>query len=689
MPSIVEETLRAVGLEPAKAAELSQLVSNPPPGMFDPSELHAASEARIALLATIVAAARRQQFNDVLEPLLRFVAAHATQLNAYDIARFSHIRGMHLWRSQASICAATQSFNSSIDLLETIGTDEASRYVPRVMDTYGQFLSAQGLMYDARKEFESALVYREALHDDVGMAITLGNLGRLCMDMGDFNAAAQYLERDLHIVESSPDPIIAIQIQLLSHLGTCHFELGNFSESRALFTRTNELAENQKDWVGLSYAALGLGRIALKTEDSAEAKNQLNTAQKCVQEAALGGYMADSLSALLHQFAGAIDQKNGDFKSALEEYQLAQKSLERVPHTSPITIAQLLRDHAEVALATENVEEATALLRNALNVLDSTAADSMRQSIEDKLHALSRDSWLLHAAGRFVGQDQIELLLSEAGQGGFRGANENVAILFSDIRDFTTISEQFTPEELVLFLNDYLGHMTRCVQQFGGLVDKFIGDAVMAIFSLPESRADDAERSVMAAMLMRAELERFNRMMPDGTPKLSVGIGLHYGAVVAGLIGSPQKRSYTVIGDTVNTGSRLEGMTKMLGASILLSGELVEQLPNPQKFLMRPLGRYLPKGRNTPVAVYELVGEDDGSDLLNETREEIAEIQQALHIFERGDFKESSAAFQRLAEKASGTHRERGYLLLMKEALSMMESPAPASWDGVIVLTDK
>ena len=288
-----------------------------------------------------------------------------------------------------------------------------------------------------------------------------------------------------------------------------------------------------------------------------------------------------------------------------------------------------------------------------------------------------------------MGQDQIEFLLREAGRGGFRGANKEVAILFSDIRGFTSISEQFSPADLVVFLNDYLGHMTRCVQQYGGMVDKFIGDAVMAIFSMPDPRPDDAERALMSALLMSSELERFNRAMPEGTPRLAAGIGVHFGLVVAGLIGSPQKRSYTVIGDAVNTGARLEGMTKMLGASILVSGELLDRLPDPDRFIVRPLGRYLPKGRAQPVAVFDLMGEDDGSAWQSELKAEIAEIRAAFAFFEKRDFARAVAGFEALAVRTVHTKRADGYQFLIAEIQALVDAPPPPSWDGSIVLTEK
>ena len=197
--------------------------------------------------------------------------------------------------------------------------------------------------------------------------------------------------------------------------------------------------------------------------------------------------------------------------------------------------------------------------------------------------------------------------------------------------------------------------MTRCVDMFGGLVDKFIGDAVMAVFSLPTPQPDDAERAVQAALTMREELERFNRGLPAAAPPLAIGLGLHCGPVVAGLIGSPQKRAYTVIGDAVNTASRLESMTKHLGAAILVSQDVLQRLPHPDRYLCRPLGTYALKGKHTSVAVVDIMGEDDGSRFARALTQEIAAVDHAFHCFVHRQFAAAQEAFMALATGGNGS----------------------------------
>jgi class 3 adenylate cyclase len=152
------------------------------------------------------------------------------------------------------------------------------------------------------------------------------------------------------------------------------------------------------------------------------------------------------------------------------------------------------------------------------------------------------------------------------------GNRQDVAVLFSDLRGFTRYSEDLPPEELVMQLNRYLKEMVRVIQAEGGVVDKYIGDAIMAVFGAPECRDDDALRAIRAAKGMKAALVTHNHERERrGQEPLAQGIGVHFGPVVAGNIGTPERAAYTVIGDTVNLASRLESATKEQGVDVLIS----------------------------------------------------------------------------------------------------------------------
>ncbi|MBX3272573.1 MAG: adenylate/guanylate cyclase domain-containing protein [Sandaracinaceae bacterium] len=203
--------------------------------------------------------------------------------------------------------------------------------------------------------------------------------------------------------------------------------------------------------------------------------------------------------------------------------------------------------------------------------------------------------------GKYMTASVMEHLLSGKVQLG--GETQTATVLFADIRSFTTLSEAMDAQALVSLLNEYFTEMVSIIIQEGGVVDKYIGDAIMAVFGPPVPAPDDAVRAVRAAVRMRGALAELNkRLAARGTPILCIGIGVHTGEVVAGNIGSEARMEYTVIGDAVNVASRLETATKELGADIVLSGEthaLVEAT-----CVTRFLDEISVKGRTAPVRVY-------------------------------------------------------------------------------------
>jgi len=185
------------------------------------------------------------------------------------------------------------------------------------------------------------------------------------------------------------------------------------------------------------------------------------------------------------------------------------------------------------------------------------------------------------------------------------GDKETVTILYTDIRGFTTLSESLPPEEVVKLLNEYLPPMSSIVYRFGGYLDKFIGDAILAVFSAPFPQADDPWRAVQAAHAMQKEMTKLSEIWEkQNRLSFQVGIGINTGEVVLGNVGSQYKKDYTVIGDTVNVAARLCGLAK--GGEILLSEATYEQVKDHVE--VKPLGPLSVKGRNVPVLTFLLLG---------------------------------------------------------------------------------
>jgi adenylate cyclase len=207
--------------------------------------------------------------------------------------------------------------------------------------------------------------------------------------------------------------------------------------------------------------------------------------------------------------------------------------------------------------------------------------------------------------GKYMTASVIEHLMSGKVQLG--GETLPVTILFSDIRSFTTISEKMNAQELVGLLNEYFTEMVGVVMDNGGVVDKYIGDAIMAVFGAPVPKKDDAIHAVLAAVRMRVALKKLNaKLVARGVAALRSGIGIHTGEVVAGNIGSERRMEYTVIGDAVNLASRLESNTKDLGVNVLISEDTWKLVKD--AVVARPVKEITVKGRKQPVMTYEVVG---------------------------------------------------------------------------------
>jgi adenylate cyclase len=209
--------------------------------------------------------------------------------------------------------------------------------------------------------------------------------------------------------------------------------------------------------------------------------------------------------------------------------------------------------------------------------------------------------------GQYVSKDVYEQLVANPALARLGGQRREMTVLFSDIRGFTTVSERGQPEVIVGMLNEYFTRMVDLVFAHKGTLDKFVGDMVMALFGAPLDDADHADHAVDAALDMVEALAALNaRWKAEGRPEIDIGIGINTGPMIAGNIGSDAIMSYTVIGDAVNLGSRLESLNKQYGTRIIISDATRARLSRPYR--LRPLGDVVVKGKTLPVAIFEVVG---------------------------------------------------------------------------------
>ncbi|MEE9911818.1 MAG: adenylate/guanylate cyclase domain-containing protein [Deltaproteobacteria bacterium] len=262
------------------------------------------------------------------------------------------------------------------------------------------------------------------------------------------------------------------------------------------------------------------------------------------------------------------------------------------------------------------------------------------------------------------------------------GDKKDLTVLFSDIRGFTTISEKLTPEELVALLNEYLTAMTNQVFQNDGLLDKYMGDAIMAVFGAPLDQPDHARRACLTALAMMRELRRLQeKWKAEGRPAFDIGIGVNSGDMVVGNMGSEMRFDYTVMGDMVNLGSRLEGINKEYGTNIIIS-EFTYQVVK-DSMCCRELDGVRVKGKIKPVKIYELLGEKQDEPACKDLIDAFAG---GLTLYREGKWDDAIAAFQSVLASRPGDRVSEMYI---ERCRNLKEHPPADPWDGVFVMTRK
>lgn len=264
------------------------------------------------------------------------------------------------------------------------------------------------------------------------------------------------------------------------------------------------------------------------------------------------------------------------------------------------------------------------------------------------------------------------------------GERKDVTILFSDIRSYTSLTEKMGAAEVVSLLNNYFETMVEAVFNFDGTLDKFIGDALMAVFGAPLPLENHAWMAVQSALDMRRRLAEFNQKRQAASqPLIRIGMGISSGEVVSGNIGSQKRMDYTVIGDGVDISSRLEGATKEYGCDIILS-EFTYKLCQ-DKIWVRELDCVRVKGKTRPIHIYELIG-DRKHPLDPHIREFLDLYQTGRHAYNARDFQQAIHYFgqaQRLKRS------DRAVALLLHRSNQYLYNQPPESWDGVYVMTSK
>ena len=307
---------------------------------------------------------------------------------------------------------------------------------------------------------------------------------------------------------------------------------------------------------------------------------------------------------------------------------------------------------------------------------------SILESEEKLKNNLDFQMKLTESYSYFVPKEFLEFLKKESIIDIKLGDNvqKEMTIFFSDIRSFTMLSERMSPQENFNFLNSCLSRIGPVVRNNGGFIDKYIGDAVMALF--PGSPED----ALHAAISMQNVIRTYNRHRSSaGYEPIEIGVGIHTGVLMLGTIGEERRMEGTVISDAVNLTSRLEGLTKLYGASIIISDKTASSLKSRSDFHFRYLGRVQVKGKRKWVDIFEIL---DGvsSELMGVKLGTKADFERGIQLYQNSDFSEACVCFNKVVD---GNPEDRAAHLYLKRCRSLERNGAPKGWEGVTTFDEK
>ena len=315
-----------------------------------------------------------------------------------------------------------------------------------------------------------------------------------------------------------------------------------------------------------------------------------------------------------------------------------------------------------------------AYLSKSLSLERSDELGHLAAAFNRMVRVLEEKEQMQNLLGKVVSREIAdELLQNEIKLG---GEERQVTVLFMDIRNFTGLSEGHSPERVLNLLNTCLNEASQIIEQHHGVVDKYIGDSVMALFGAPLKRSDDTHNAVSAALAIEASLDALNSKLKQSDFKpIKVGMGISTGNVVAGNMGSLNRLNYTVIGDNVNIASRLEGLTKQYGTPVLVN-EATKKIAD--RFLYRVVDRVQVRGKRQFTTLYQPLC--DRENVSQSTNTLLQKHQTAITLYSNQEWGKAQNAFEELSRLEPDTSL---YKLYIQRCLQFLDSPPDKEWDGV------
>lgn len=323
------------------------------------------------------------------------------------------------------------------------------------------------------------------------------------------------------------------------------------------------------------------------------------------------------------------------------------------------------------------------IVLNILFPIATVLIASIMTTLFDYFYNIKKEEAIKAKFASKVSKNVMDDILKNIDKNEFSAKSKEVTIFFSDIRGFTNISEKLDAKELISFLNRYMQPMSEIIIKYQGTIDKFIGDAIMAYWNAPIDIKNHCDLALKASLEQLEVLEKLNvELQKENLPKIDIGIGLNTGTVIVGEMGSSLRSDYTVIGDTINLGSRVESLCKYYDSKLNISNFTKDKLQ--EEYIFRFLDLVKVKGKNEPVEIWQVLGKGEAKESL---KEELDLYHKAIEFYKNSDFINALEIFESLENNENKTNKNI-YKIYITRCKEFIKTP-PKNFDGVYEHTTK
>lgn len=413
----------------------------------------------------------------------------------------------------------------------------------------------------------------------------------------------------------------------------------------------------------------------LHTQSNGEKRlaNELDDLRQSVKELKLKNYDLEALIEIITEHSTSLENELKEKNQRMADY---------IDNVQTITEAAItVQNDTFTADSLTSVANRSDELGNLARVFAETV-QSVKCHEQKLIESNEHLSALLKAYSRFVPHEYLTFLKQDSVINIQLGdhVSKEMAVMFSDIRSFTTLSEKMTPQENFDFVNAYLRQVSPEIRNHNGFIVKYLGDGMMAVFP------DTVDDAIKAGIAKAKRVQEYNlRRQSSGYQPIQVGIGIHVGHMMVGMVGEANRIQGDAFSDNVNLTARLEGLTKYYGASLLISEDVLLKLEHPEKYSMRCLDCIIVKGRQEPITIYEILDADlEASRLLK--LQTLSQYQQARQFYQQGNLSQAQEGFEQISKRHPTDKTAQFYLDRIQ---TLRESGVPDQWNGIWAFTKK